>query len=224
MRQPTAALFLPLLLLPLSLTTAVSASATGLPGEVPATGACADATGVTVVVDLTEVGGDVVAGCAAGDPATGRQALVDAGFTVADSTPGMICAINSAPDPCPETFDGSYWSYWSAEPGADWTAYPIGADASDPAPGAFEGWRYNDGSTGPGILPSALEATAPAAAQGGEAAAEAVETDADAEAETGPSTAAVVGLGVVAALLTAAVVVVVRRRRTDVRPAGENND
>ncbi|RYV50205.1 hypothetical protein [Pengzhenrongella frigida] len=218
MRKTTAVLFFTSLLLPASLATAAGASAASLPGEVPAAGACADASGVTVVVDLTDLGGDVVVSCADGDPATGRQALVDAGFTVADSTPGMICAINAAPDPCPETFDGSYWSYWSAEADADWTAYAVGAGSSDPVPGAFEGWRYNDGSTGPGLAPAALEAADPAAGAATETAAPAAPVAADPSDESGSSSwATVAGLGVLAVLL-ASVLVMVRRRRAAGQP------
>lgn len=112
---------------------------------------CTD--GVTVVVDFTDLGGEVRTGCATGDPASGREALEQAGFTPTDSIPGMICAIDSLPDPCPEEFDGSYWSYWTGSEG-EWTAHVAGADTVDPAPGDVEGWRYNDGSTGPGLTPA----------------------------------------------------------------------
>src|SRR5690625_7998355 len=46
--------------------------------------------GVTVVVDFTDVGGEVETGCATGDPASGREALERAGFTPTDSVPGKI--------------------------------------------------------------------------------------------------------------------------------------
>lgn len=117
-------------------------------------GACAGADGVTVVVDATDIGGAIVTRCATGDPATGRRALESAGFVVTDAQPGMICAIDAQPDPCPTTFEGSYWSYWHGSAGSDWVSYQVGADSSDPVPGEVEGWRYNDGSTGPGIAPA----------------------------------------------------------------------
>lgn len=113
-------------------------------------GPCAEGTGVTVVVDFSDVGGSTTTGCATGDPETGRDALAAAGFASEDSTPGMICTIDALPDPCPETFDGSYWSYWHALPGEAWTSYLVGADTSAPVRGEIEGWRYNDGSVGPG--------------------------------------------------------------------------
>ncbi len=122
-------------------------------------GACPEGDGVTVVVDATDVGGAIVTRCATGDPATGRSALESAGFVVTDSQPGMICAIDAQPDPCPTTFEGSYWSYWHSSDEGDWVSYQVGADSSDPAPGEIEAWRYNDGSTGPGIAPADVVAS-----------------------------------------------------------------
>ena len=124
-----------------------------------ASGACADGNGVTVVVDFTDLGGNIEAGCALKDPATGRAALLAAGFVAADSQPGLLCAIDSKPDPCPTTFQGSFWSYWHSTSGGEWTSYQVGADTSNPASGELEGWRYNDGATGPGIMPSAVADT-----------------------------------------------------------------
>lgn len=129
-------------------------------------GACSDGSGVTVVVDATDIGGSIVIKCAAGEQATGRSALEAAGFTPTDSQPGMICAIDAQPDPCPATFEGSYWSYWYSSAAGDWTSYQVGADSSKPLPGGIEGWRYNDGSTGPGIAPADVLVTDVAATDG----------------------------------------------------------
>jgi len=185
----------------------------------PVTGqACTGGDGVTVVVDLTDLGEDVRVGCADGDPATGREALELAGFTTTDSTPGMICAVDGLPDPCPEEFDGSYWAYFTAEPGGEWTARTEGADTADPAPGSFEGWRYNDGSAGPGVETAALSAAAEAGdvATGEEtsAADEAsptAENQAAADQQAGPSTGTVVALGAAVVAVVAAVVLLRRR-------------
>ncbi|UFU02083.1 hypothetical protein LQF12_11230 [Ruania suaedae] len=151
---------LPALAAAAALTTASLAGAFGAPSagaeatSAPVGAACAEGAGVSVVVDFTDVGGDIEVGCAEGDPATGREALESAGFTPEDSQPGLICTIDGLPDPCPEEFDGNYWSYWSAEAEGEWTSYQVGADEADPAPGALEGWRYFDGSEGPGIAPA----------------------------------------------------------------------
>lgn len=162
--------------------------------------ACAD--GVPVVVDFTDVGGEVEVGCAAGDPENGRAALLEAGFTPVDSVPGLLCTIDEMPDPCPETFQGSFWSYWYGTPGDEWTTYQVGADMSDPAPGQVEGWRYNDGTTPPGIEPgAAAEAITGAAGDG------ATETTDAAQ----PTTVAIV-VGTIA-LLALVVILIIRSRR-----------
>lgn len=151
-------------------TAAIVGATIGLPGLTGSTPAlaveAACGNGVAVVVDFTDLtvdgqSGTVEVGCADGDPENGRAALVAAGFTTTDSQPGFLCAISSRPDPCPETFDGSFWAYWHSTPDGEWTSYQVGADASDPAPGEIEGWRYNDGTTPPGIAPADVAAAAP---------------------------------------------------------------
>ena len=127
--------------------------ATPLATAVGADGACPDATGVTVVVDATEVDGEVSVGCAT-DPATGTEALAQAGFAETRDPSGYICAVGGLPDPCPTEFTGSYWSYWTAAPGGEWTAYAEGSDTAVPAAGTVEGWRYGDGNQPPAVAPA----------------------------------------------------------------------
>lgn len=134
------------------LTVAPSAAADTAAGA----DSCDD--GVLVVVDFTDLGGEVEVGCADGDPASGREALESAGFPPTDSIPGMICAVDARPDPCPDEFDGSFWAYWTTD-GGEWVSHTAGADGVDPAPGDVEGWRYNDGATGPGLSPTEAAAT-----------------------------------------------------------------
>lgn len=122
-----------------------------------ADGSCAD--GSVVVVDLTDLGGPLEVRCAEGAQESGRVALLAAGFAIAESQPGFVCAINALPDPCPETFDGSFWAYWHSAPGGEWTSYQVGADSSSPARGEIEGWRYNKGDIPPGITPDEAAAT-----------------------------------------------------------------
>jgi hypothetical protein len=105
--------------------------------------------GVLVVVDFTDLGGEVETGCAEGDPQSGRDALELAGFAPVDgATPGLVCTIDDQPDPCPTAFEGSYWAYWQVHDG-EWVASEVGFDEADPTPGGIEGWRYNDGSVPP---------------------------------------------------------------------------
>jgi hypothetical protein len=194
------------LLMALLLPTSGATASDGTPTPTPAAGGCGGTSGVTVVVDFTDIGGTVEVGCATGRPATGRQALIDAGFTPTNAASGMICAIDSAPNPCPATFQGTYWSYWSGTPGAGWTAYSVGADSSHPAPGGFEGWRYDDGKTGPGVDPAAIP--------GGAGVAAPVVQPARGVAKHGTPWMSVADVGVVALVLVAGAAVARRRRAT----------
>jgi len=189
-------------------------------------GACPDGDGVTVVVDATDIGGVIVTRCAPGDPATGRDALESAGFVATDSQPGMICAIDAQPDPCPATFEGSYWSYWHATADGDWVSYLVGADSSDPVQGEVEGWRYNDGSAGPGIAPAdvaaevATQSSAPSATASPAAAvtvtatptAAAVDDSSSNATATGDRLVLLISIGVAALIAVLVVVFLVRSR------------
>jgi hypothetical protein len=148
-------------LLAVTAVAAGSVAAVGVTASSPAfaaEGSCAD--GSVVVVDSSDLGGTLEVRCAVGSQESGRAALLAAGFTVTDSQPGFLCAINAMPDPCPETFDGSFWAYWHATPDGEWMSYQVGADSSSPMPGEIEGWRYNKGTVPPGITPSEAAATA----------------------------------------------------------------
>jgi len=164
--------------------------------------------GVTVVVDFTDLGGAVETGCAEGDPGSGREALESAGFTPVDSQPGLICTIDSQPDPCPAEFEGSYWAYWQVLDG-EWAASQTGADDTDPAPGDIDGWRYNDGSVPP-PLPQTGETDASGEQTSSDAATDEA-TSAPAEGGSGVP----VGIWVVMGVVVVGLVVglVVRRQR-----------
>lgn len=204
-----------------SLTTAVLALG-GPPAqaEVASGSGCAETDGVTVVVDFTDVGGQIQVGCAEGDPASGREALEAAGFTPEDSQPGMICAVDGLPDPCPEEFEGSFWSYWYAEDGA-WASYQVGADEADPGPGDVQGWRYFDGSAGPQVEPAAAIAAAPAEdsedTEAGEDASDDSSQDKDDAGHVDEESedfdpSGLIAAGVLALVLIAGIVLVLRRR------------
>ncbi len=95
--------------------------------------------------------------------ATGQEALVSAGFTVEDGSPGMLCRIGGVPDVCKLSPSG-YWSYWQSTRGADgtwtpWSYSQLGYTASHPAAGTAEGWVFGDGKTPPAALPASLTAS-----------------------------------------------------------------
>jgi hypothetical protein len=177
-------------------------------------GACTDGEGVTVVVDFTDIGGEIEVGCAT-DATTGTAALTSAGFTDTRDATGMICAIDSLPDPCPATFTGSYWSYWYADGGA-WQAWMEGSDTAVPIDGGAEGWRYNDGSAGPGVDPAAL------ADDAGPAEPDAIPVAITPEvARANPWVVGLVGVAVVAAALVVGVRLL-RGRPSDHGPYGQD--
>jgi hypothetical protein len=167
--------------------------------------------GVTVVVDFTDVGGRLETGCAT-DPATGVEALQQAGFTDTRDPAGMICAIDARPDPCPETFAGSYWSYWYGGTDGTWQVWMEGADTAVPAAGGFEGWRYNDGSTGPSELPLDLRAP-PAGASAAVSGDDGTDAGNPVPEAAQPWVFAVVGIGAIGAVVAVGVGVIRRSGR-----------
>jgi hypothetical protein len=137
-------------------------------------GYCPDEEGVTVVVDFTELGGDVVVRCARGSTGSGIDALEDAGFHVTGTGQwglAFVCRLEGRPaddeeldvkdDPgyteqCVETPPTSaFWAYSYADNGEDWTYSSRGAHTHQAIEGGFEGWRFvlNHGPTEPAVAP-----------------------------------------------------------------------
>ena len=202
----------------------VAAPAVGT-DNAPPSGACTDGQGVTVVVDFTDLGGDVEIACAT-DASTGTAALTSAGFTDTRDASGLICAIDSLPDPCPTEFTGSYWSYWYAEDGA-WQAWMEGSDTAVPVAGAVDGWRYSDGTAVPGVDPAELLTEDASEAEDGGPTEDASEADSDLVpvavmpevSETSPWTIVLIGAAILAALVVAARLVT---RRSGHGPDGQD--
>jgi len=106
--------------------------------------ACPDAIGV--VVDP----GDQAAPdfrCAPISQGTAEQALDAAGFTFAfrPGFPGMICQIDSVPDPCNGAPAHAYWSLWTLR-GGEWTYSRLGAGDATLAAGDITGWAFGAGA------------------------------------------------------------------------------
>lgn len=209
-----------------------SVAVAGIADSAPAFAADTTCDGVTVVVDFTDIGGELEVGCAEGAQESGRAALLDAGFTATDSQPGLLCAINSMPDPCPETFEGVYWAYWHSTPSSEWESYMVGADSSTPATGSIEGWRYNDGSTPPGVEPadaaSQLPAPAPESTEPSEDAGpssdEAVTSNPLADQQADQNTVlAIVTVSFLALIAAVILIFVVQKRRNNSRNAGTHD-
>lgn len=142
------------------LGAAVAAAALLVPAAATPAHAAPDVapcTGVWVVVEGQR------SACAS-EHATGQQALTSAGFTVEDSSPGMLCRIGGRPDTCTVSPSG-YWSYWQAPRNAEggwdaWTYSQLGYTNSHPTAGAAEGWVFGDGRTPPAPLPATDEVPA----------------------------------------------------------------
>ncbi|MGW4482279.1 hypothetical protein ACWEOE_00425 [Amycolatopsis sp. NPDC004368] len=131
--------------------------AAGLSGATPATatvpgkgtaGYCPDATGVTVVVDFQDLGGDTLIRCAPGPQANGVAAMQNAGLDLAGVGKyglALICKIEGKPadQSCsgmpPEN---ASWGFWTATNGGKWASSQVGVQSWQPPAGSFEGWSF----------------------------------------------------------------------------------
>jgi hypothetical protein len=139
---------------------------------------CTTDEGVTVVVDLTALGGAIVVRCVDGPLRPGYDgwdALSDAGFgpQAPSRVPGFVCRIAGQPTASrsfdiPENSDyheqcvntppaSAYWGYWYSDNGGSWTYSTSGASSHRVIEGGFEGWAFSLNSGGhpprPGIAP-----------------------------------------------------------------------
>lgn len=139
----------------LALMAGAAVAATWAGAASPAQGA-ETCDGVWVVVDASEVGGELSVRCAEGDPDSGFAALTGAGhdYSFVPRIPGMVCTIDGRPDPCNGAPEDAYWSYWRAEEGGSWSYASRGAGDQDPQPGDVEGWAFGAGDP-PGTAPPA---------------------------------------------------------------------
>lgn len=128
-------------------TTVLEPQGPGVLGE-----ACQAGTGVTVVVDFTDLDDTVKIGCAPGEQANGFAALAAAGFAVGqESGPGSVCTLDGLPEEgypyCWLT--GGYWSYWkSPDRGTEWDFAQVGGGAGPIPEGSVEGWSWAPGFAG----------------------------------------------------------------------------
>ena len=69
--------------------------------------------------------------------------------------PGMVCRIDSLPDPCNGAPVTAYWSYWQASPGGSWSYSTVGAASTHPKNGTVQGWAFGAGKP-PAMRPPAV--------------------------------------------------------------------
>ncbi|MEO7058801.1 MAG: hypothetical protein ABI083_03720 [Lapillicoccus sp.] len=126
-------------------------------------GFCPTSTGVTVVVDFQQLGGETIVRCnPSATPGTGLDALKGAGFQVAGVQrwgEAFICRIENRPsavEPVPITSNPgyheacintppaqAYWSYWNAGNNCAWQYSQWGVKNRAVVPGGFEGWSFS---------------------------------------------------------------------------------
>lgn len=87
--------------------------------------------------------GESLANQCVGNPATGAEALTNAGLELVRDK-GMLCTIGGYPAQCPATFTGEYWQYYQGTPGSAWQYSQLGADDAKPTGGTIEGWCYGE--------------------------------------------------------------------------------
>lgn len=146
-------------LAPRRLSATVLAVGTLIAAGATAPAAGADTAAVPTPCEITEVTVVVEGhgiGCAEAG-LTGAQALEAAGFPVTrvQTQPGFICRIAGTPadETCVRTPSASsYWAYYHADLGGQWTYSRSGADNRRPAAGTVEGWAYGSGAV-PGPVP-----------------------------------------------------------------------
>lgn len=151
-------------------------------------GHCTDDTGVTLVVDFQDLGGETIIACVddVAPGTTGLQVLQKAGMNPAGTMhdgPGFVCRINDRPsrsetipisgrpdyrETCRLTPPSSaFWSYWHADNGGSWTFSQYGAGNRAAIVGGYEGWSFSlnrteDSNPRPRVKPQhALKADEP---------------------------------------------------------------
>ncbi len=142
-------------------TAAVLAAVTGLtvvgPGTAPAAAAlCADAGGVSVVVDFREVGGGLATGCDAdGGGKSAATLFADAGFALeyVQRQPGFVCRVNGAPAAasCVSTPPANaYWGlYWSNGTSGSWSYSSLGVGSLTVPAGGSVAFAWQGQTQGP---------------------------------------------------------------------------
>ena len=145
----------------LAAATALVAAA-GLTVPAPAYAeACSSATGVTVVVDFHELGGDIEQGCVA-DQGTADDLFVAAGHTLQNvNGQAFVCRVDGLPtqeqESCARTPPAdAYWGlWWSEGQSGSWTYSSQGAYSLDVPEGGSVALSWNGSSTrsAPGASP-----------------------------------------------------------------------
>ena len=126
----------------------VPATADGSDNEI---GACLAQDKVWLLV--VDEAGDALANQCVGNPASGEEALTNAGITLQFGDGRMICTMNGHPETCPAVFDGSYWASYQGAPGKEYTYATVGPAESKPVGGTIEAWCFATAEAGECLPP-----------------------------------------------------------------------
>lgn len=192
------------------------------PGSNPV-GACLQSGQVWLYI--VDVDGTVVANQCVGTPSNGEAALQAANVAIGRDKGGFICSLGGRPDPCPASFDGSFWNYWHASTGQPWVFSPKGANEWKPKPGSIEGWCRNSKET-KRCTPAPLRVVIDGAPQLPSGVAEADLIDPpvvmpEPASQDGLPVGTVVAVGLIVVLGGLAVVIQQRRRTSPNRPSDD---
>ena len=128
----------------LSLSTDASARAHAADGR------CGS--GVTVVVDANELGGDLRAECAE-EPDVASVLFEESGFSLEyqPQLQDFVCKVDGLPTDRRCTDGDSYWSLWWAAPGGEWAYATLGVSSLEiPAGGSVAfAWHQGEGDASP---------------------------------------------------------------------------
>ncbi|MDT8910718.1 hypothetical protein [Amycolatopsis sp. PS_44_ISF1] len=198
------------LLFTFGLAGAGPAAAT-VPGK-GAAGYCPDATGVTVVVDFQDLGGEPLIRCAPGPQENGVTAMQNAGLDLVGAGKyglALICRIEGRPadQSCtglpPES---ASWSFWTAADGGRWESSQVGVQGWKPPAGSFEGWSFAHNKAFADYPP-------PRTAPVRKANAPAAPSEPTASSDGGFPWGLVIGIAVIVVIAAAGIVTGLRRRR-----------
>jgi hypothetical protein len=150
---------------------ALAAATTPLAGwGSPASAAvCAEAGGVSVVVDFRELGGGLQATCdASGGDRSAADLFTGNGFplTYVQRQPGFVCRVSGLPaeDPCVNTPPATaYWGlYWSNGTTGSWSYSSVAAGSLTIPAGGSVAFAWQGQSQGPpGVAPPSLGGSSP---------------------------------------------------------------
>lgn len=170
--------------------------------------------GVTVVIDPNELGGDPRVECVA-EPGAAAELFVRAGFPLEyqPQLQDFVCKVDGLPTDRPCTDGDSYWSLWWARPDGDWVYSTLGVGSLEVPAGGSLGFAWHEGH-GDAAAPDVAAGDAAATATSDASREDPAEDYSAVDDDDGGTLATWIGLGLAGVVLGSAGLVTVLRRRT----------